>query len=198
MRSNRKIVVLTSLMAMLSLASALLLFLAPPPLSAEGFSSLSASDHGPFLDEIFKTSIPARAQRWNYIFIHHSGTSGGDAQSLIRPTTGLCDHFVIGNGDGCQDGQIEMGPRWNKQQAAAPSPGVDSIQPDCISICLIGDFDHAMPTPTQIRRLSQLVTTLQTQFRISADKIIMLNDTASPSSVGRYFPVTAFRDQLLP
>jgi hypothetical protein len=55
-----------------------------------------------------------------------------------------------------------------------------------------------MPTPTQIRRLSQLVTTLQTQFRISADKIIMLNDTVSPSSVGRYFPVTAFRDQLLP
>ena len=38
MRSNRKIVVLTSLVAMLSLASALLLFLAPPPLAAEPLS----------------------------------------------------------------------------------------------------------------------------------------------------------------
>jgi hypothetical protein len=42
------------------------------------------------------------------------------------------------------------------------------------------------------------VTTLQTQFRIGADKVIMLNDTASASSIGRYFPVTAFRDQILP
>jgi N-acetylmuramoyl-L-alanine amidase len=184
--------------AMLSLASALLLFLAPPPLAAEGLSSLSAPDRGTFLDEIFKTEVTPRAQLWKYVYIHHSGTSGGDAQSLARPGKGLCDHFVVGNGDGCQDGEIEIGPRWNKQQAAAPPLGVDSIQPDCISICVVGDFDHAMPTPTQIRRLSQLVTTLQTQFRISADKVIMLNDTASPSSVGRYFPVTAFRDQILP
>jgi hypothetical protein len=198
MRSNRKIVVLTSLVAMLSLASALLLFLAPPPLAAEGLSSLSAPDHGPFLDEIFKTEVTPKAQHWKFIYIHHSGTSGGDARTLARPGAGLCDHFVLGNGDGCQDGEIQIGPRWNKQQAPAAPPGVDSIQPDCISICVVGDFDHAMPTPTQIRRLSQLVTTLQTQFRISADKVIMLNDTATPSSVGRYFPVTAFRDQILP
>jgi hypothetical protein len=55
-----------------------------------------------------------------------------------------------------------------------------------------------MPTPTQLRRLSALVTTLQTQFRISADKVILLTDTTTPSGIGRYFPVTAFRDQILP
>jgi hypothetical protein len=198
MRSNRKIVVLTSLVAMLSLASALLLFLAPPPLAAEGFNSLWASDHGPFLDEIFKTSVAAKVERWKFIYIHHSATSGGCARTLALPGVGLCDHFVIGNGNGCQDGEIQIGPRWNTQQPPSAPPGVDSIQPTCISICLIGDFDRSMPTPTQVRRLSQLVTTLQTQFRIGADKVIMLNDTASASSVGRYFPVTAFRDQILP
>jgi hypothetical protein len=55
-----------------------------------------------------------------------------------------------------------------------------------------------MPTPVQLRRLTQLVSTLQKQFRIGADKVILLSDTASPSSVGRYFPTTAFRDQILP
>src|SRR6202034_2169031 len=168
MRSNRKIVVLTSLVAMLSAASALLLFLAPPPLAADGFSSLSAPDRGPFLDEIFKTAVAPKVERWKYVYIHHSETAGGDARTLARPSTGLCDHFVVGNGDGCLDGEIQIGPRWNGQQAAAAPRGVDSIQPDCISICVVGDFDHAMPTPTQIRRLSQLVTTLQTQFHISA------------------------------
>jgi len=198
MRSNRKIVVLTSLVAMLTLASAILLLLAPPPLAAEGFNSLSAADHGPFLDDIFKTSVQARGDQWKYIYIHHSDTPGGNAATLAIPGSGLCDHFVIGNGDGLPDGESQIGPRWNTQQPPAAPPGVDSIQPGCISICVVGDFDHSMPTPTQVRRLSQLVTTLQTQFRLGADKVILLNDTATPSSIGRYFPVTSFRDQILP
>jgi hypothetical protein len=50
----------------------------------------------------------------------------------------------------------------------------------------------------QLRRLSQLVNTLQSQLRIGADKVILLSDPSTPSGVGRYFPVTAFRDQILP
>lgn len=198
MQSKRKVVVLTSLVALLSLASALLLALAPPPLVAEGYDSLSASGQGPFLDEIFKTAVAAKPGQWKFIYIHHSATDGGDAAALARGASGLCDHFIIGNGHGCQDGEIQVGPRWNDQQPAAAPPGVDHIEPTCISVCIVGDFDHSMPTPIQFRRLTQLVTTLQSQFRIGADKVILLSDTATPSSVGRYFPVTAFRDQILP
>ena len=82
MRSNRKIVVLTSLVAMLTLASAILLLLAPPPLAAEGFNSLSATDHGPFLDGIFKTAVAAKGDQWKFIYIHHSATAGGNAGTL--------------------------------------------------------------------------------------------------------------------
>jgi hypothetical protein len=198
MQSKRKVVVLTSLVALLSLASALLLALEPPPLSVEGYNSLSAADRGPFLDEIFKTAVPARPEQWKFIYIHHSATPAGDARTLARAGSGLCDHFIIGNGDGCQDGEIQVGPRWNHQQAPVAPLGVDHIEPTCISICLVGDFDHSMPTPVQLRRLTQLVTTLQSQFRLGADKVILLSDTPSASSVGRYFPVTAFRDQILP
>lgn len=196
--SNRKVVVFTSLVALLSMASALLLALAPPPLAAEGLNSLSAGDHPPFLDAIFKTVVTAKADRWRFIYIHQSATPGGNAGTLALPGKGLCDHFVIGNGNGCQDGEIQVGPRWNQQQPAAAPPGVDQIDSTCLSICLVGDFDHTMPTPTQLHRLSQLVSTLQSQLRISSDKVILLTDTVSPSSVGRYFPVTAFRDEILP
>src|SRR5450432_3165510 len=158
----------------MTLTSALLLALAPPPLTAEGFSSLSASDQGEFLGEIFKPVTP-KSNQWKYIYVHHSATATGSANSLVLPGTGLCDHFVIGNGNGCQDGEIQIGPRWVKQQAPAAPPGVDHIEPDCVSICMIGDFDKSMPTPTQLKRLAELVSTLQGQLRIGADKVILLN-----------------------
>jgi hypothetical protein len=197
-KSKRNIVVLTSLVALLTFTSALLLALAPPPISGESYSSLSASDHHQFLDEIFKTAAPTKSDQWKYIYIHHSGTDAGNADSLAVPGQGICDHFIVGDGNGAADGEIEISPRWNQQQAAAAPRGVNHIEPTCVSICIVGDFDKTMPTPMQLRRLSQLVGTLQAQLRIPADKVIVLNDAASPSCVGRYFPVTAFRDQLLP
>jgi hypothetical protein len=197
-KSKRKIVVLTSFIAFLTALSALLLALAPPPLAADGYNTLSAADRGFFLSDVFKTKVPAQANQWKYIFIHHSATSSGNANTLAQPQTGLCDHFVIGNGVGCQDGEIQVGPRWNLQQPPAPAAGLDHIEPSCISICVVGDFDHSMPTPTQLRRLAQLVSTLQSQLRIGSRDVILLSEPNTPSSAGRYFPITAFRDQILP
>src|SRR3954471_13501629 len=80
---------------------------------------------------------------------------------------GAGDHFVIGNGDGCLDGEIQLGQRWNKQLAAVPPAGAQMSEPDSIvSICLVGDFDRSVPTPTQLQRLSQLVTSLQGRLHI--------------------------------
>lgn len=197
-KSKRKVVVLTSLASLLTLTSALLLALAPPPLAAEGYNSLWAADHDEFLDDIFKTAVTTHPNQWKYIYIHHSDTADGNADTLAVPKAGLCDHFVIGNGKGCQDGEIQVGPRWSRQESPAAPPGVDHIEPGCISICLIGDFDRTMPTPMQLRRLTQLVNTLQSQLRIGSDKVILLSQPGTPSGVGRYFPVTAFRDQILP
>jgi N-acetylmuramoyl-L-alanine amidase len=195
-KSKRKAVVLGGMAAFLILTSALLLVLAPPPLTP--LDTLSAADHADFLGAVFKTAVPTQTEQWKYIFIHQSATPSGNAATLATPLSGLCDHFVIGNGDGCQDGEIQMGARWNSQQPAAAQPGVDKMDPACISICVVGDFDNAMPTPTQLRRLAQLVGTLQTQLRIHADNVVMLPQSASSSGIGRFFPVTAFRDQIQP
>src|SRR5262249_46071104 len=129
---------------------------------------------------------------------HHSQTTSGNGLSLSRSADGAADHFVIGNGDGAADGEIQIGQRWYKQRAAAPPSGSRGIDPDCISICLIGDLDQTVPTPTQLRRLGQLVSALQGRLHISSKSVLMLDQPTTAAGIGRYFPTTAFREQLLP
>jgi len=185
-------------MAVLTFTSALLLALAPAPLTPDAASTLFAIDNPSTLDVIFETKAQAKPGRWKYVFIHHSRTPAGNAMSLGQNTGGLSDHFVIGNGDGAIDGEIQIGQRWNQQQSATPPIGAASIDPACISICLVGDFDRAVPTSTQLRRLGQLVGTLQGRFRIPADHVMLVDQAGSTAGVGKYFPGTALREQLLP
>ena len=197
-KSHRKFVVFASLITLVTFTSALLLALAPAPLTPDAASSLFAVDSPDSMDAIFQTEVAPASGHWKYIYIRHSKTPGGDAVSLGQATGGLSDHFVIGNGDGAIDGEIQVGQRWNQQMSANPPAGATGIDPACISICLVGDFDRMVPTPTQMRRLSQLVGALQGRFRISPDHVLLLNQPASPAGSGKYFPLTAFRGQLLP
>jgi hypothetical protein len=197
-KAHRKFIVFASLIGVLTFTSALLLALAPAPLTPAAASSLFAIDAPDSMDAVFMTEVPARAGQWKYIYIHHSRTTGGNAVTLGQLTGGLNDHFVIGNGDGAIDGEIQIGQRWNQQLPANQPIGATGIDPACISICVVGDFDRGMPTPTQMRRLSQLVGTLQGRYHIPADRVLLLGQPNSPAGSGRYFPLTAFRDQLLP
>ena len=198
-KSERKFIVFTSLVGVLTLTSALLLALAPAPLTADASNSLFAIDAPESLDAVFATATPAQAQQWKYIFIHQSKTLSGNASTLGQRTNGLGDHFLIGNGEGTFDGEVQFSQRWSRQAAALPPAGADKIDPACISICLVGDFDSTLPTPTQMRRLSQLVTLLQSRLGIPAENVILTSqNTATSASAGKYFPATAFRETLLP
>ncbi|MGB7156662.1 MAG: N-acetylmuramoyl-L-alanine amidase [Tepidisphaeraceae bacterium] len=196
--SQRKFVVFTSLIGVLTVTSALLLALAPAPLTADAASSLFAIDAPSSLDVIYDTQVPAQPNRWKYVYVRHTRTTAGNALTLGQASGGLGDHFVIGNGDGCVDGEIQIGQRWNQQQSALPPIKGSTIDPACISICLVGDFDRAVPTPTQLRRLSQLVGTLQGRLGIPADQVLLIDHPNSPAGTGKYFPSGAFRAQLLP
>lgn len=195
--ARRNVLVFSSLVAALTLTSVLLMVVSPPPLSQDVASSLFAIDQPASLDAIFNTRTPVRDGRWKYIYIHHSRTPAGNALSLAQ-SGGLSDHFVIGNGDGCVDGEIQIGQRWDHQTPAAPPAGASQLDPACISICIIGDFDRGVPTQVQVRRITQLVNTLQNRFAISADRVVLIDHANSPAGIGRYFPSTAFRQQLLP
>ena len=195
---NRKGVVFTTLVGVLTLTSALLLALSPAPLTPDASSSLFAIDAPETMEEIFKTQVSSRLGRWKYIYIHHSRTASGNALTLGQANGGLADHFVIGNGDGAIDGEIQIGQRWNQQTKAAPPAGASNIDPSCISICLIGDYDHSGPTPTQIRRLVQLVNALQGRFDIPVGRVLLMDQPNAASGIGKRFPRTAVLEQLLP
>jgi hypothetical protein len=192
--------VLVCLVGVLTVTSALLHALAPDPLSPQASSSLFAIEAPESLDVLFTTpSVPVNQNRWHYIYIHHSATMAGSAQTLAAESaTGLPDHFVIGNGDGCSDGEIQIGQRWTQQQAPGLTPGADYIYPDCISICVIGDFNQTRPTPTQQRRLVQLVGALQDRLHVPGNRVFLNSANQTAAGIGRFFPAHELQSQLLP
>ncbi|HYO08288.1 MAG TPA: N-acetylmuramoyl-L-alanine amidase [Tepidisphaeraceae bacterium] len=197
-KSHRKFIVFSTLLSVLTLTSALLMALAPAPIVPDAATSLFAVDAPRSMDAVFETQQPVGPNRWKYIYIHHSNSASGNAISLGQPAGGLGDHFLIGNGDGCEDGEIQIGQLWNQQLSARPPAGANKIDPACISICLVGDFDQTVPTQTQLRRLTQLVNALQSQLHVADESVLLIDQSKSPAGIGRYFPKTAFRQQLLP
>jgi hypothetical protein len=131
---RRKLLVFACLLGGLTLTSALLRALAPAPLSPNAVSSLFAIGAPESLEVLFKTNVPIEPGRWRYIYVRHSQTLSGSAVTLGEMSGGLPDHFVIGNGDGCVDGELQLAQRWTDQSAAGVPPGLDRISPDCISI----------------------------------------------------------------
>ena len=61
--THRRVIVLSTLITVLTLTSALLLALAPAPLSADASSSLFAIDAPQTMDAVFQTDSPVRTAR---------------------------------------------------------------------------------------------------------------------------------------
>lgn len=198
---QRRVLVFGGLVAVLTITSALLLAMQPAPLAPDAARSLMSLTSPAEVDELFETQIPMRSARWKYIYIHHSGANAGSASSLADasgPSISVPDHFVIGNGEGAGDGEIQMGQRWNTQQSGGKTRGLDRLDPDCISICVIGDLDRASPTPRQMEQLAKLVTSLQNKLQIGRDRVWLLDAPSLPAGSGRYFPRDVFKTGLLP
>jgi hypothetical protein len=66
-----------------------------------------------------------------------------------------------------------------------------------ISICLVGDFDQAVPTAAQMQHLEQLVQALQRKLAIPG-KAILAFDRPGSAGIGRQFPAVAFSERILP
>jgi hypothetical protein len=196
--SQRRVVFFAALLAVMTATSALLLALAPAPLAPGATSSLWAVGTPDSLDSIFQTTPALEPGRWKYVFVHQSLTDSGDAGTLGESAGGLPDHFVIGNGKGCGDGEVQVAQRWHRQKSAGRVEGLKSIDSACISVCVIGDFNRARPTRNQVVHLSQLVAALQERCGIPAGNVQVLEGDASPAGVGKQFPASALREALLP
>jgi hypothetical protein len=183
---RRTVVVFSSFLGILSLTSVILLLLAPAPLTPGPAESLFAIDSPDALATIFQTQKPLAP--WRYIYIHHSSNLPGESLAS--------DHFLIGNGSNLADGELQIGQRWIDQTSASPPAGAASLASNCLSICVAGNFDQTVPTPTQLRRLAELTIALQNRLQIPADHILFLDHAQNPAGIGQYFPIAAFRQQL--
>lgn len=119
-----------------------------------------------------------RYKGWKYIVVHHSATRSGNAKSFDRFHTrqgygGLAYHFVIGNGSGSKDGEIEKGWRW-KEQVTGTHVSVNSWDKNIfgIGVCLVGNFQKSLPTKKQWDSLVALTAELVRDHKVKIDNII--------------------------
>jgi hypothetical protein len=126
-----------------------------------------------------ETAIHSQAcqspDRWSRIEIYYSGTKAGNIEQLAS-MSGLASpedlncHFVICNGLGGSDGQIQSTEKWQRQWSVEPGrTWYGSSQ--TIRICAIADDQSAVPTDCQIKRIEMLVEGLCRKFQIKPDSI---------------------------
>lgn len=190
--SKRSFYVFVSLLGAVAITAAVLQVLSPPPARAQqAVVSLFAQDSGAKLPAV----IAPPARPWKYIYIHQSKTFEGNAQTLAGKGE-LGDHFVIGNGSLAGDGELEIGRRWLNQIPAKAPQGINNINPDCISVCLIGDLDRSAPSDKQLDRLGDLIRTLQTRHGIAASQVYTIGQPDA-GGIGTRFPAPRFKKLIL-
>ena len=153
----------------------------------------------PFVNDPGDLFLPPKADRpWKYIVLHHSANPEGSYDQIDREHRkvlgweGCGYHFIIGNGTGSPDGQIEVARRWSEQKHGVHSR--NGKHPDVneygIGICLVGDLDEAPPTPRQIAAAKALIGYLGTRYAVPADHIGTHADLAAGPTAcpGKYFP----------
>ncbi|HLH27453.1 MAG TPA: peptidoglycan recognition family protein, partial [Acidimicrobiales bacterium] len=161
----------------------------------------SAARLEPFIAGASATELfyPEKADRpWRYIVLHHSASAAGNYDEIDREHRKLLGydgcgyHFVIGNGNGSGDGQIEIAQRWNGQKQGVHCRNARSHDVDeyGIGICLVGDLDQQPPTPRQIAATRALVDYLSRRYRIDPSHITTHAHLAATPTVcpGKFFP----------
>jgi LysM repeat protein len=154
---------------------------------------------------VVKATVPMYpTTRWTHIVVHHTATQTGNARLFDRAhrrkgwTNGLGYHFLIDNGTmGKADGQIEIGPRWKRQQNGAHC-NAGGMNEHGIGICLVGDFTHRRPSDAQLASLAALVEQLRGYYRIPSTRIIRHRDVRGKSTEcpGDSFPWVRFKQTL--
>lgn len=201
-RLRRPHIVWASLLTAMTGVGGLLLALedrpAPPPSLA---SAVRVAPGGRQVD--IQPTAALDRDRWLSVVVHHSGDSMGSAASLAKEhesqgLRGLGHHFVITNGHGGGDGEIQIGYRWRDQLPGAHTagPAGDEFNRRGIGICLVGDGERRPFTDAQISSLVRLIASLQRELGIPDDAVRLHRDVASTSSPGRLFPEAVFRTHL--
>ncbi len=204
--ASRTRVVWGSLLGSMTLVGAILFALdrtPAPSLDGLALPALMAPGGSPSVEVVFSTRVALDERRWTSIVIHDSGSPAGTPQSLERRAKAnslreLGYHFVIGNGNGMDDGELFVGRRWRDQLPGAHTGGdhAEEYNVAGVGICLVGDLDRSPISDPQWDRLIELVAALCRRLDIRADQVHFHSELANISSPGRLFPRQKFREEL--
>lgn len=144
----------------------------------------------------------AEARDWTSIVIHHTATHQGSVESIhethiAKEWLGIGYHFVIGNGNGMGDGEIEPTFRWREQLHGAHA-GTDEYNQHGIGIALIGNFDEEPPTPAQLSAIKRLVAVLKSEYHIDSEHVIGHGEVKATACPGKLFPLTEVQVAAVP
>lgn len=139
--------------------------------------------------------IRVDATRWRYIVCHHSAIEAGNAEVYGRAHLrrgmehGLAYHFVIGNGKDSGDGEIEIGPRWQKQLRGGHVRN-SNVNDSGIGVCIVGNLQNHAPTRRQRQAMNELLDFLREGHTrrgvsVTVHKRVDQNHTVCP---GKHFP----------
>lgn len=146
------------------------------------------------------------SNKWKYIIIHHSATDEGSALSFNVAHysrgfwNGLGYHFVIDNGTkGKLDGQMEVSPRWLKQQDGSHCKA-GGMNYKGIGICLVGNFNKEDVSEKQMESLVYLINILRDYYNIPIRNILGHGQVpgAKTECPGKKFPWKEFYKRLQP
>jgi hypothetical protein len=139
-------------------------------------------------------------RRWTAVVVHHSGTKTGNLAKFdkwhreSRHWEGVGYHFVIGNGTDSGDGEVEVTFRWRNQMTGAHCGGTPGnwANREAVGICLVGNFNHTLPTPRQMGSLVKLIRFLNRYYGIPNSRIY--NHSSTPGAKvtdcpGKRFPM---------
>lgn len=194
---RRVLIVLSSLVGAMTLASGLLLALEPR--GSTGVRLQQMAKTADPVTRLFATRKPLDLS-WTRVIIHDSGSTDGSADDLAaahrqQGAESVGYHFVIDNGQLDDNGKPDIHPtaRWSNQQDGDFLNAVDAQQQDqprAIGICLIGDTNRQALSKVQLQQLVWLVQQLQTKLHISRTNVNI-------QTSGHMFPAAAFNGQLL-
>jgi hypothetical protein len=151
----------------------------------------------------WKPGAPAR--NWTYIVIHHTASSRGSVESINEahlqrrdkngnPWRGIGYHFVVGNGNGMGDGEIEPTFRW-RQQLQGAHAGEDEHNQHGIGIAVVGNFELGPPSAAQIAAVRRLTHVLRVRYDIQPTNIIRHSEIKATACPGKYFPMDEIAQQ---
>jgi len=168
--------VLVALLVSMTFGAIVLMSLGNNPPSAGAFS-LSSYCRLDSVEKAMASRVFQSSERWNSIEIYYSGTKAGNIEQLaslngVGSAEELNCHFVICNGLGGKDGQIQSTEKWQRQWSIIPEYGSSKT----IRVCVIAEGKSSRASDCQIKRAGALVDKLSRKFSIVPQFIYFPNN----------------------